>query len=205
MLPGCPKMLRLCADVETFVGNHGVEVYQESYRPDHSLDELLLDPCVYRGNETYEKYNGSGVTEDHIVDFIEYWGVDQYKEWCARDITYDSIISNGRFALAQQKFVEKQMSRMTSMYVGAVYPRYNPFEREFRDHKGNAVPEPPLNPMLDDFCDESYSIYIQNNGIINYMLKINSINTLEHLLNYRDVAEWQRRYIKKLEYEDKLI
>jgi hypothetical protein len=185
--------------------NHGVEGYQETFRPHCSVDQLLLDPCVYRGNESYEKYHGPGITEDHIVDFIKYWGVDQYKEWCARDVTYDSIISNGRFALAQQIYLEKQLSTVTTSYIGAVYPSYNPFEREFRDHKGNPVPEPPLEPLLDDFCDQSYSIYIQNNGIINYMLKINSINTLEHLLNYWDVAEWQRRYIKKLEYEDKLI
>jgi len=208
MIPIPGKMLRMCTEVETFVGSHGVDSYKKAFRPDSSIDELMLDPLVSRGNEMYEKNHGAGITDDHRCEFIESWGVEKYKEWCARDQTYDSIISDARFASAQQKFLEKNMDpyaepgfRSTAIHLP---PLYNPFHRELRDDKGNAVPEPAHDTMHDDFYDQGYSIYIQDNGIINYMLKINSINTLEHLLNYREVAAWQRTYISKLEFEDRL-
>jgi hypothetical protein len=207
MIPG--KMVRICTEVDTFVENNGVDSYKKAFRPDSSIEELLLDPVVSRSNEYYEKTFGAGVTDDHICDFIESWGVEQYKEWCARDRTYESIISNARFASAQRKYLEKNQEtyaepgfRSTAIRLP---PPYNPFHRELRDDKGVAVPEPPLTTIHDDFYDSSYILYIQDNGIINYMLKINSINTLEHLLNYRDVAAWQRCYIQKLEFEDRLI
>jgi hypothetical protein len=203
-----PAFLRHCTEIDTFVSNHGVDAYKESFRPNQSLDELLLDPVIYRSNETYEQKHGAGITEDHICDFIEYWGAEQYKNWCARDTPYDSIISNARFASSQQKFLEKKLSlynddvdvgfRTTSLHM-------NPFRQEFRDNKGISVPEPPTYPKLDDFYDPEYSVYIQNNGIINYMLKVMSINRLEHLLNYKEVAAWQRSYIQKLDYDNKLI
>lgn len=205
MIPG--KMIRICTEVDTFVENNGVDSYKKEFRPDSSIDELLLDPVVYRSNEYYEKTFGAGITDDHICDFIESWGIEQYKEWCARDITYDSIISNAQFALAQEKYLKKNLDypepgfRSTAIKL----PPYNPFHHEFHDDKGVAVPEPPDEPIHDDFYDPSYGLYIEDHGIINYMLKINSINTLEHLLSYRDVATWQRSYIKKLEYDDKLF
>ena len=207
MLPG--KMVRICTEVDTFVGIHGVDCYKKEFRPDLSLEELLLDPVVSRSNDYYEKTRGAGVTDHHVAAFIEYWGVEQYKDWCARDITYDSIVSNGLFASAQEKFLSKKMSIDTE--PGHVepgirgYKSFVPYRRELRDYKGNPVPEPPTYPKLEDFYDMSYSLYIQDHGIINYMLKINSINTLEHLLNYQEVALWQKSYISKLEYEDKLV
>jgi hypothetical protein len=205
MIPG--KMHRICTEVDTFVENNGVDSYKKTFRPDSSIEDLLLDPVVSRSNEYYEKTFGPGVTDDHICEFIESWGVDQYKEWCARDHTYDVIISNARFASAQQKYLEKILDTYAEPgFRSAIrLPQYNPFHRELRDEKGVAVPEPPLNTIHDDFYDSSYILYIQDNGIINYMLRVNSINTLEHLLNYRDVAAWQRSYIEKLEYEDRLI
>lgn len=205
MIPG--KMIRICTEIDTFVETHGVDSYKKEYRPDSSIDELLLDPIVSRSNEYYEKTYGAGITDDHIAGFIEYWGIEQYKEWCARDKTYDSIISNGLFASAQGKFLEKKMSLYMDVEPGIRGYRLslNPYRRELRDNKGNPVPEPPTYPKLDHFYDMSYSLYIQDHGIINYMLKINSINPLEHLLNYQDVAAWQKLYISKLEYDAKLF
>ena len=207
MIPG--KMVRICTEVDTFVENNGVDSYKKSFRPDVSIEELLLDPVVSRSNAYYEETFGAGITDDHICEFIESWGVEKYKEWCARDQTYDSIISNARFASAQRKYLEKDVEpypepgfRSTAIHLA---PPYNPFHRELRDDKGNAVPEPPHTTIHDDFYDPSYMLYIQNNGVINYMLKINSINTLEHLLNYREVAAWQRSYISKLDYDDRLV
>ena len=205
MIPG--KMLRICTEVDTFVGGHGVDSYKECFRPDMSVEELLLDPVISRSNAHYEKMFGAGVTDHHVAEFIEYWGVEQYKNWCARDKTYDSIISNGLFASAQQKFLEKKMSMSMDVEPGirGYKLSLDPYRRELRDHKGNPVPEPPTYPKLVDFYDPSYELYIQDHGIINYMLKINSINTLEHLLNYQEVAIWQKMYISKLEYDNKLV
>lgn len=200
MIPGI--MQRQCTEVDTFVQNNGVDSFKQTFQPDASIDELLLDPVIYRSNESYEKLFGAGVTEDHVAEFIEYWGIDQYKEWCERDSTYDSIVSNGLYATAQDKFLEKKMSN--DVEPGIRGYRMNPFRSELRDSKGVAVPE-PLNPHLEDFYDPSYELYIQNNGIINYMLKVNSINSLEHLLNYKEVAMWQRAYIQKLEYDNLLV
>ena len=195
------KMLRSCTDIETFVMNHGVEEYQKLFCPHMSIDTLLTDPIISSNNDNYERLFGPGITEYHICKYIEYWGVDQYKEWCARDRSYESIISNDRIALAQQVFLEKTYGR------SVIQPKlFNPYEKEFRDHKGNAVPAP--NPFE---CDEnldmvdSISLYIRNNGIINYMLKVTSKYTLEELLSFRDVAQCQRHYIRQLEYENKLI
>jgi hypothetical protein len=206
MLPG--KMIRICTEVDTFVENNGVDCYKETFQPNSSLEELLLDPIVSRSNEQYEKTFGAGIMDHHIAGFIEYWGVEQYKEWCARDKTYDSIISNGLFASAQQKFLDKKMSIYSDVEPGirrVPSLALNPYRRELRDYKGNPVPEPPTYPKLEDFYDPSYELYIQDHGIINYILKVNSINTLEHLLNYQEVALWQKSYISKLEYEDKLV
>jgi len=207
MMPG--SMMRICTEVDTFIRNHGIDSYKKQFRPDSTLDELMLDPIIYRSNEVYERTFGPGITEDHRCAFIECWGIEKYKELCARDSTYDSIVSNARFALAQQKFLDKNLDpyiepgfRSASIQLR---PPYNPFHREFRDDKGVAVPEPPSQPMLDDFYDPTYELYIRDNGIINYMLRVNSIDTLEHLLNYKEVALWQRSYIINLEYENRLI
>jgi len=197
------KMLKMCTEIDTFIKNHGVESYKEQFRPDLSLKELLKDHMIYESNEYYEKYNGPGITEHDVAAFIEYWGVKQYKEWCARDKTYDSIISNELFATAEQKFLEKKLS--TATIIREYKLALNPYRREFRDHKGDPVPEPPTFPQIVNFYDMSYSIYIQNNGIINYMIKTRTTNTLEELLNYQDVAHWQKSYIHKLEYENKLL
>lgn len=203
MLPG--KMVRVCTEIDTFVENNGVDSYKEEFCPELSVKELLMDPVVSRSNDYYEKTFGAGVTDHHIAEFIEYWGVEKYQEWCVRDTGYDSIVSNGLFASAQEKFLEKKIIHDVEPGIRGYKLSLNPYRRELRDHKGNPVPEPPTYPTLSDFYDMSYSLYIQDHGIINYMLRVNSINTLEHLLNYQEVANWQRSYISKLEYNDNLV
>ena len=221
MVPG--SMHRICTEIDTFVRNNGVDSYQKTYCPTENVVDLLDDPIIFNSNEEYEQTFGPGITEEDICKYIEYWGVEQYREWCAREKTYDSIVSNGQFALAQKKYLENNMPghvenvenvEGTGTNVDSVHNvavgirstrcRCDPFRKDFRDDKGVYVPE-PCEPRLDDFFDDSYSIYIQNNGVINYMLKVTSTYALEHLLNYRDVAEWQRTYIRNLEYDDRLV
>ncbi len=203
-IPG--KMLRICTEVDTFVRNNGVDSYKKAFRPNSTREDLLRDPIIMKSNEEYEELFGPGITEDDICKYIEYWGVEQYRDWCAREKTYESIVSNGKFAEAQQKYIETHPYDENVADVGIRSSRCkcDPFRQDFRDDKGVSVPE-PCEPQLDDFFDESYSLYIQNNGIINYMLKVKSTYALEHLLNYRDVALWQRAYIRNLEYEDRLV
>jgi hypothetical protein len=202
MLPGI--MRRHCTEIDTFVRNNGVDSYKKTFCPTENVEDLLRDPIIMNSNQEYEQLFGPGITEDDICKYIEYWGVEQYREWCAREKTYESIVSNGLFAEAQQKYIESHPYD-SSVAVGMrTTCKCDPFRRSFRDDKGVSVPE-PSDPQLDDFFDESYSIYIQNNGIINYMLKVTSTYALEHLLNYRDVAEWQRAYIRNLEYDDRLV
>lgn len=206
IVPG--TMRRNCTEIDTFVRNNGVDSYKNTYCPSENVEDLLNDPIIFNSNEEYEQTFGPGITEDDICKYIEYWGVDQYREWCAREKTYESIISNGAFALAQQKYLETHPeSLVNNVDIVPVGMRStcncNPFRQDFHDDKGVSVPE-PCEPRLDDFFDESYSLYIQNNGIVNYMLKVTSTYALEHLLNYREVAEWQRAYIRNLEYDDRL-
>jgi hypothetical protein len=202
IIPG--TMRRNCTEIDTFVRNNGVDSYKNTYCPTENVEDLLNDPIIFNSNEEYEQTFGAGVTQEDICKYIEHWGVNQYREWCAREKTYDSIISNGAFASAQQKYIDSHPYD-DSVEVGMrTTCKCNPFRQDYHDDKGVSVPE-PCEPRLDDFFDESYSIYIQNNGIINYMLKVTSTYALEHLLNYREVAEWQRAYIRKLEYEDRLI
>ena len=207
MIPG--TMRRICTEVDTFVRNNGVHSYKNTYCPTENVEDLLNDPIIMNSNEEYEEFFGPGITEDNICKYIEHWGVEQYRYWCAREKTYESIISNGKFALAQQKYIDSHPDETvegTIVEVGmrTTRCRCDPFRQDFRDDKGVYVPE-PCEPQLDDFFDDSYSLYIQNNGIINYMLKVTSTYALEHLLNYHDVAQWQRSYIRKLEYDDRLV
>ena len=202
MIPG--TMQRICTEIDTFVRNNGVDSYKKTYCPSKNVEDLLRDPVIFKSNEEYEQTFGPGITEEDICKYIEYWGVEQYRDWCAREKTYASIVSNGAFALAQQKYMDAHPHDTVEVGMRTTRCRCNPFRQEFRDDKGVYVPE-PFDPQLDDFFDQDYSLYIQNNGIINYMLKVTSTYALEHLLNYRDVAEWQRAYIRNLEYDDRLV
>jgi len=201
LIPGI--MRRHCTEIDTFVRNNGVDSYKKTFCPNENVEDLLRDPMIFNSNEEYEETFGPGITEDDICKYIEYWGVDQYREWCAREKTYASIVSNGKFAEAQQKYIDAHPYDAVEVGMRTTCKCY-PFRQNFRDDKGVSVPE-PCEPQLDDFFDESYSLYIQNNGIINYMLKVTSTYALEHLLNFREVAEWQRAYIRNLEYEDRLV
>jgi hypothetical protein len=203
MIPG--RMIRACTEVDTFVINNGVDSYQKTFRPMTTVDELLKDENISKWNDEYERTFGPGINDNLVAAFIEYWGVDQYKEWCARDSTYDSIISNGLFALAQQKYLEKQFCEIPVGIRGYLSNSLsqNPFRRELRDHKGVAVPEPPTYPTINEtFTDE---LYIQENGIINYIIKVTCKFPLEVLLNNQNVAMWQRSYINKLEEDEHLF
>ena len=198
-------MFRLCTDVETFVCNHGVDAYQEEFRPTMNIDELLDDKLISRSNDIYENTSGPGITEDHICKYIEHWGIEKYIEWCARDSTYSQIIENEAYALAQRKFVEKIVEGDVVFGIRGYTLGREPFRRELRNHKGVAVPEPPTNPRISEPFDVTFSLYIQKNGIINYMLKVTSEKSLVQLLDYQDVAEWQKSYIRKLEYDNHLL
>jgi hypothetical protein len=217
MLPG--RMVRQCADVERFIINNGAESYQQTFRPMTTVEELLQDENIAKWNEQYDLSRGPGINDNLIAAFIEYWGVYQYKDWCARDSTYDSIISNGLFASAQQKYLEKYIDQASvgeesvgEESVGEVpvgirgYKlSQNPFRQEFRDHKGVAVPEPPTYPTISHPFADEYELYIQENGIINYMIKVTCKIPLEVLLNHHDVAMWQKSYINKLRDDEHLF
>lgn len=194
---------RLCTDIKAFVTSHGVDDYKRTFRPHATIDELLQDDRVAVGNNDYEKEFGSGVTEEHRCAYIAQWGVAQYKDWFARDCEYLTIVQNPKFAEAQQKFLDKPIPEVE---LGIRSARYvdDPFHRNMHDYKGDAIPEPPMDVGKDDFYDTEHELYVQDNGILNYMLKVNSPYPLETLLHYPNVAFWQRCYIRKLDYEDKI-
>ena len=198
-------MLRSCADPQAFVVNHGVDIYQTTFCPLSTVEELLQDDRISMWNDEYERRFGPGINDNLIAKFIEHWGVDQYKVWCARDSTYELIISNPLFALAQQKYLEKHEPTEIPVGIRGYNLSQNPFRREFRDHKGVAVPEPPTYPTITYPFGDEYELYIQENGIINYMIKVTSSLPLETLLNRQDIAMWQKCYIKKLEEDDHLF
>jgi len=195
--------LRQCADIEAFVSSHGVDDYKRAFRPNATIEELLQDDRVARGNDDYEKDFGTGVTEEHRCAYIAQWGVAQYRDWFARDSDYLTIVENPKFAEAQQRFLDKPIPEVE---VGIRSARYveDPFHRGMRDIKGDAIPEPPVDVGKDDYYDTAYELYIQDNGILNYMLYVNSPLPLETLLHYPNVAFWQRSYIRKLDYDDKI-
>jgi hypothetical protein len=197
-----PSFVRQCTDIEAFVSSHGVDDYKRTFRPHATIEELLQDHRVARGNEDYEKDFGSGVTEDHRCAYIAQWGVVQYKEWFARDSDYLTIVQNPKFAEAQRIFLDKPIPKVEPGIRSARYVE-DPFYRGMRDYKGDAIPEPPLIVGEDDY-DTDHEIYIQENGILNYMLLVNSELPLETLLHYPNIAFWQRCYIRKLDYDDKI-
>jgi len=223
--------VRQCTEIEAFVSSHGVDDYKRTFRPHATIEELLQDERVARGNDDYEKDFGSGVTQEHRCAYIEQWGISQYKDWFERYSDYRTIVQNPKFAAAEQVFLENRKYKQfnvpqykewlerdsycptmqTSKFVNPpeIQPdveQYmeDPFHRNMRDIRGVAVPEPSLIVGEEDFYDGEYELYIQENGILNYMLKVNSPHTLEKLLHYPDVAFWQRCYIRKLEYDDKI-
>jgi hypothetical protein len=197
-----PSFVRQCTDIEAFVSSHGVDDYKRTFRPHATIEELLQDHRVARGNEDYEKDFGSRVTEDHRCAYIAQWGVVQYKEWFARGSDYLTIVQNPKFAEAQRIFLDKPIPEVEPGIRSARYVE-DPFHRGMRDYKGDAIPEPPLIVGEDDY-DTDHEIYIQENGILNYMLLVNSELPLETLLHYPNIAFWQRCYIRKLDYDDKI-
>lgn len=211
MLPG--RMIRQCTEVDTFVINNGVDSYQKTFQPMNTVEELLQDENMSKWNSEHEERFGPSINDNLIAKFIEHWGVDQYKVWCARESTYDLIISNPLFALAQQKYLEKHKDESNEIPVGIQgyngIREYNlsqdPFRREFRDHKGVPVPEPPTYPTITHPFGDQYELYIKENGIINYMIKVTSTIPLETLLNRQVIAMWQKCYINKLEQEKHLF
>ena len=196
-----PSFARQCADIETFVSSHGVDDYKRAFRPNVTTEELLQDERIARGNENYETCFGTGVTEEHRCAYIAQWGIVQYREWFARDSDYLTIVQ--KYAEAQQRFLEKPHPEVE---LGIRSARYvaDPFYRGMRDIKGDAIPEPPIDVGKEDFYDTTHELYIQDNGILNYMLFVNSPYPLETLLHYPNVAFWQRCYIRKLDYDDKI-
>ena len=202
MLPG--RMIRQCAEVDTFVINNGVDSYQKTFQPMNTVEELLQDDNISKWNEEYERTFGPCINDELVAAFIEHWGVHQYKDWCARDSTYDLILSNGLFTSAQQKYLEKQMCKIPVGIRGYNLSE-NPFRREFRDHKGCVVPEPPTYPTITQPFGDEHELYIQENGIINYMIKVTSKLPLEVLLNHQDISMWQKSYINKLEEDEHLF
>jgi len=200
MLPGA--MIRQCTEVDTFVMNNGVDSYQKTFQPMNTVEELLQDENISKWNNEYDRRFGPSINDNLIAKFIEHWGVDQYKVWCARDSTYQLIISNPLFALAQKKYLDKQSSIEIPVGIRGYNLSQNPFRREFRDHNGVAVPEPPTYPTISEPFGDEYESYIKENGIINYMIKVTSSLPLETLLNRQVIAMWQKCYINKLE-EDK--
>jgi len=197
-----PSFARQCADIEAFVSSHGVDDYKRAFRPNATIEELLQDDRIARGNADYEMDFGTGVTEEHRCAYIAQWGVAQYREWFARDSDYLTIVQNPKFAAAEQIFLEKPIPEVEPGMRSARYVE-DPFHRGMRDIKGDAIPE-PTDVGKDDFYDTSYELYIQDNGILNYMLFVNSPLPLETLLHYPNVAYWQRIYIRKLDYDDKI-
>lgn len=198
-----PSFVRQCTDIEAFVSSHGVDDYKRTFRPHATIEELLQDQRVARGNDDYEKDFGTGVTEVHRCAYIAQWGVEKYREWFARDSDYLTIVQNPKFAEAQQIFLDKPIPEVEPGIRSARYVD-NPFHRGMRDYTGVAIPEPPLVVGEDDYYDTEHELYIQDNGILNYMLLVNSDLPLETLLHYPNVAFWQRFYIRKLDYDDKI-
>jgi len=198
-----PSFARQCADIETFVSSHGVDDYKRAFRPNVTTEELLQDERIARGNENYETCFGTGVTEEHRCAYIEQWGIVQYQEWFARDSDYLTIVQNPKFAEAQQIFLDKPNPEVELGIRSARYVE-DPFHRGMRDIKGDAIPEPPVDVGKEDFYDTTHELYVQDNGILNYMLFVNSKYPLETLLHYPNIAFWQRCYIRKLDYDDKI-
>ena len=202
MLPG--RMMRQCAEVDSFIINNGVDSYQKTFRPMSTVEELLEDPDISKWNDQYDILFGPGINDHLIAAFIEHWGVEQYKEWCARGTTYESIMSNGLFASAHQKYLEKNNDPIPVGIRGYNLSQ-NPFRQEFRDHRGVAVPEPPTYPTISQPFSDEHELYIQENGIINYMIKVTCKLPLITLLNHQNVAMWQKSYINKLRDDEHLF
>lgn len=193
------EMLRQCTDVDTFISNHGVDSYRETFRPLMTNDDLLMDLEISRANKYYE--NKNGITEQDIFNFIEHWGAEKYREWCARDSTYAAIIE--KYSIAQDKYLEKIVDGHVKINVFDL--SRNPFRRELRNHKGEAVPEPPTTPSIKEPYDTSAESFIRKNGIIHYMIRTTSKKTLEELLEYDNIAKSQKSYIYNLDYESHLF
>jgi hypothetical protein len=197
-----PSFVRQCTEIEAFVSSHGVDDYKRTFQPNATIEELLQDECVSRGNENHEKYFGTGITDEHRSAYIAQWGIAQYKDLFARDSDYLTIVQ--KYAEAQQRFLDKPIP---DVEIGIRSARYveDPFHRGMRDIKGDAIPEPPMDVGKEDFYDTAHELYVQDNGILNYMLLVNSKYPLETLLHYPNVAFWQRCYIRKLDYDDQIV
>lgn len=167
-------MMRICTEPTTFVQNHGIDSYKKTFHITDSIDTLLKDPSLFEANDIYEEENG--VSYKDLTEFIEKWGFDMYNYWCVRE---------------------------------GLEPEF-PFHRGLRDENGRPIPEPelpvymmengwpvPVGAVLE--LPLEHEIYIRKNGIIFYMIRFKPDFTLIQLLSYKNIASWQRSYIRDLE------
>jgi hypothetical protein len=86
--------------------------------------------------------------------------------------------------------------------------KYDPFLYEYRD--GDiAVPRPPENEKIGMEPDSSYYQnvpleYIQEHGVLEFILESGYIYSLESLFSYSKPSEYQMVYLRKLVKEERL-
>lgn len=179
-----PCMMRQCSDSIAFIQLHGLDSYKKQFNTEIT-DELN------EADQYYKEHFGPKVTKQQICDYIRYWGVTHYITNCSPESTYSDIIADPEFCEAQITFYINPIDEISEFHKVSLDPYY----RNIRDVNGVLVPEPI------EYHDIEYDVdtkYIEQHGIVNYVLYTTCKIPLITLLSSRSVAYCQNKYIDSI-------
>ena len=101
-------------------------------------------------------------------------------------------------------FMQLWGDKYEDWFVRKTYTRVFPFENNLRDYKGTPVPQGkgPFKGLSIGDVILPEEMYIRRHGILNYMIRYKTRETLEELMSMQRYAEHQQAYIRMMEYDD---
>jgi len=187
-----PKMMRQCTDESTFVRFNGIDSFRRTFQ----RNEAAKDPKLAEANTYYEENYGPGITRDDMDAFVVRWG-EHYEDNFGPGITKADI----------ESFMARWGEHYDKWFVRKTNKNTFPFEKNLRDYKGTPVPQGrgPFKGLGFDDVILTEEMYIRKHGILNYMIRYKTTETLEELMEIPRYAEHQQAYIRELEYDGLLL
>lgn len=155
--------------------------------------------------------------------FVRFNGIESFQHTFARKETigqllqdpiraeantyYEEHIGPGITKADVDSFIARWGEHYDAWFVRKTYTPVFPFEKNLRDYKGTPVPQGrgPFKGLGFDDVILPEEMYIRQHGILNYMIRYKTTETLEELMEMPRYAEHQQAYIRELEYAGLLV
>jgi hypothetical protein len=120
---------------------------------------------------------------------------------------YEQHTGSGITKVDVDAFISIWGHKYDEWFVRKTYTREFPFENNLRDYKGTPVPQGkgPFKGLEIGDVILPEEMYIRRHGILNYMIRYKTTETLEELMSMQRYAEHQQAYIRMMEYDGLLI